>query len=427
MEIQFLGAAREVGRSAILLQTKQSKLLLDYGLKLGGEDNRTALRPLPVHGYLDAVILSHAHLDHCGAIPHLFQSAEPSVYMNPATLPITEMLIRDSMHIARQRKQETYNNSTFKRMLRNVKPVPYNQFHSPTQDISFKFSDAGHILGSCMTQIKTNGMNVFYTGDYKNTDTHMHKGAKKPGESEVLIIEATYGAREHPDRKKLEKDFIESIRAVIEAGGSVVLPAFAVGRTQEIVTLLYSNKIHAPVYMDGMGRAISEIYLDYSKNVKDYDEFYGAMKWVNWITHHKQREQVFNEPSVVVTTAGMLSGGPVMEYLPELRTLRNSALFFTGFQVPGTPGRIMLEEKKMEFDDVNVNFSNIDIKYFDFSAHCDEHGVKKFISGCNPKLVLVQHGEEEQCEDVVDWVEQEIGCFAFAPKLREKFKVEDFV
>lgn len=203
MEIQFLGAAREVGRSAILLDTGQSKVLLDYGLKLGGEEARSPVRPLPVHGFLDSVILSHAHMDHCGAIPYLFYAAEPRVYTTPATIPLAEMLIRDSISISKNKNQETYNASSLKRMLRNTKMVPYGQVHKPTQDISFRFADAGHILGASITELEAAGHRIVYTGDYKDEDTRMHKGAKPPKETDVLIIEATYGGREHPPRKKI--------------------------------------------------------------------------------------------------------------------------------------------------------------------------------------------------------------------------------
>ncbi|MCD6414420.1 MAG: MBL fold metallo-hydrolase [Candidatus Diapherotrites archaeon] len=427
MKIQFLGAAREVGRSAVLVDTGESKVLLDYGLKISSEDVVAPLRPLPVHGYLDAVILSHAHLDHCGAIPYLFKAAEPDVFTHPATVPIMEMLIKDSVNIARSRKQDSYQLSSLKRVLRKVKPSDYGHEYEVTSDISFEFQDAGHILGASMTKMHVGDYKVVYTGDFKDEDTRLHKGAKPPGKADVIIVEATYGNKEHPDRKELENEFIEDVKAVVDSGGSVLLPCFAVGRAQEIVQLLYANKLHVPVYMDGMARAISEIYLEHPELIRDYNEFYNAMRWVNWITNPRQRQEVFNEPSIIVTTAGMLSGGPAMEYLPELKTLKNSALFFTGFQVPGTPGRQMLEEKKMNLGGILTNFSNVNIKYFDFSAHCDSKGIHKFIKAADPKLVLVNHGEEEQCNSVVEWVKDEIGCYAFAPELRDKFELKDFV
>jgi putative mRNA 3-end processing factor len=427
MELTFLGAAREVGRSGVLLDTGESKVLMDYGLKLSSEEGDGPAPPLKVKGFVDSVILSHAHLDHSGAIPFLFKKGEPRVYTHPATIPIAELLISDSINIMRSKKKKTYQRSSLKRMMRNVKPTPYDKKFNATPDVSFKMTDAGHVLGAGMTTLDAKGKKIVYSGDYKDTDTRLHKGAKLPKKADVLIVEATYGGRTHPPRKKLEKEFSDKVKEVLEAGGSVLLPCFAVGRSQEIVELLYSSKINAPVFLDGMGRKITEFYFEFPHLLRDYEEFYGAMKWVNWITHPRQRETVFNEPSVVVTTAGMLSGGPVMEYLPELKNLNNSAVFFTGFQVPGTPGRRFLEEKKFEVAGADVDFGGTRIEYFDFSAHCDRKGVQDLIKSCDPSLVLVNHGEEEQCEEVVEWVEDEVGCFAFAPKLRESFKVEDFL
>ena len=285
MEIQFLGAAREVGRSAVLLDTGETKVVLDYGVKLGGEENVLPIRPLPVHGFLDSVILSHAHLDHSGAVPFLFSYGEPTVFTHVATSPIAELLIEDSMNIARNKKQRTFTRSQLKRMMRNLKKVPYGQWCEAAPGISFKFSDAGHILGASITTIRAEERTIVYSGDFKDESTRLHKAARLPKEADVLIVEATYGNKEHPKRSELEKEFLEEVKAVVESGGSVVLPCFAVGRSQEIVELLYSAKLSCPVYLDGMARDVSEIYLEFPDLLRDYDELYNALKWANWITH----------------------------------------------------------------------------------------------------------------------------------------------
>jgi len=422
-----LGSAREVGRSAILMETKKSKVLLDYGVKLNEELSQL---PLPVHGFVDSVVLSHAHLDHSGAIPYLFKATEPTVYATPSTIEVSKVLLEDSMKIADSRGQDCFTRSDYKRMLRNIELVPYHVETQVTDNISFSFSDAGHILGAAITRLHINDkkeIDMVYSGDFKDTDTRMHKGAKMPSKADVLIVESTYGDREHPDRKKLEKEFVEEIRSVIDVGGTVLLPCFAVGRTQEIVTLLYANRLECPVYMDGMGSAISEIYLEHAELLRDYEEFYHAMKWVNWITDRKQREKVFDEPSVIVSTAGMLTGGPAVGYIPELRTIKNAAIFFTGFQVPGTPGNRLLNEKVFDYEGFAMDFRGFNIKWFDFSAHTDKNGIHKFIKAVDPQLVLINHGEPEQSEALRKWVEEEIGCYVFTPTLREKFGLEDFV
>jgi putative mRNA 3-end processing factor len=426
MEISLLGAAKEVGRSAVLLETGKSKVLLDYGVKVSDQTTPQPLYPLQVHGFLDAVLLSHAHLDHSGSLPFLFKASEPNVYTHSATVPIIQLLLEDSMKIARLRKQECFTHSNMSSMLRSMHNCEYNKPYQATPDLSFEFSDAGHILGAAMTTIHNNGRTLVYTGDYKDEPTYLHHGAKPPKKCDALIIEATYGDRVHPERKALEKQLMDDIRAVLESGGSVLLPAFAVGRSQELVMMLYRNRI-SPVYMDGMSRAVAEIYMDFPELCADYKTFYESMKWVNWITNPRMRDHVFNEPSVIVTTAGMLSGGPAVIYLNELHKIDKSAVFFTGYQVPGTPGHRLLNQRNFQSDEFEIDFSNTLVRYYDFSAHCDKDGLHEFIKAAKANVVIVNHGDAEQCEKLRQWVEDETGAYAFAPSLRQKFKLEEFL
>ncbi len=427
MQLSFLGAAREVGRSGVLLETKKSKVLFDYGVKMSDEESPYPKYPLPVHGFIDAVLLSHAHLDHSGAIPNLFQAAEPRVLTPTATVPIMQLLLQDSIKIAKLKKQPIYTPSQLKRMLRNTDGISYGKEYFAAPDISVTARDAGHILGASSLEVNADGKKILYSGDFKLEETRLHKGAKPPRAVDALVVEATYGDRSHPPRKELENEFIGAIREVTENGGSVLLPCFAVGRTQEIITMLYAHKINAPVYMDGMSRKVSEIYMDFPELIRDYDEFYEAMKWANWIVSPAQRDEVFNEPSVVVSTAGMLSGGPAVRYIQDIANVDHSAVFFTGFQVPGTPGRRLLDEGKFEADDRQLNCSGLDIRHFDFSAHAGKEGLHKFIKAADPPVLFVNHGEEEQCEALRQWAEDELGCYSFAPKLGEKYKLEDYL
>ncbi|MFC2174602.1 MBL fold metallo-hydrolase [archaeon] len=427
MQLSFLGAAREVGRSAALLETKKSKVVFDYGMKMAEDRNSQPQFPLPVHGFLDAVVLSHAHLDHSGGVPYLFQAGEPRVLTHTATVPITQLLLNDSLKIARLNRTQCFTKAQLKRMLRNTDGLSYGKDYTVTSDLSVKMHDAGHILGASIVEAEAEGKTIVYSGDVKSEETHLHSPAQYPKKADAVIVEATYGMSDHPPRKQLEKEFIASIREVTEAGGSVLLPCFAVGRTQEIITMLYAHRLEVPVYMDGMSRAVTEIYLDFPELIRDYEEFYEAMKWANWIVAPPQRNTVFNEPSVVVSTAGMLSGGPAVRYVQDIKDLSKSAVFFTGFQVPGTPGNKLLNEHRLEADDRVTNVPNLDVRHFDFSAHSGVSGLHKMLKSMDPSAVFVNHGEEEQCDALRQWAEDELGCYAFAPRLGEKYKLEDYL
>ncbi len=423
MELSLLGAAKEVGKSAVLLETDDSKIVLDYGVKV--QNNQT---PVPVNGFLDGVVLSHAHLDHSGAIPLLFETTEPDFFLPKGCRELFDLLIRDSIKIARQHGKDYYSMSELKRAERTARTVNYGKERVVSPDFSFKYFDAGHILGSAMTKVNIKGEhNLIYSGDYKDIDTRLHRKAEDPGEADFLVIESTYGDLEHPDRDELEKNFVEAVREVLEEGGNVVVPAFAVGRSQEILSVLFNAGLEYPVYLDGMGREVSEIYLEYPEAFRDYDEFYGSLKWANWIDHYSERETVFSEPSVVVTTAGMISGGPAMFYLPRLLDMDNSAVFFTGYQVEGTAGRKLLEEEIFVDDHSVLDFSDVRVDQFDFSGHTGKKGLHDLVRSVDPEVVFINHGDEEGALALRDWVRNETGIPAFAPDLRDKFDLEEFI
>ena len=393
MKIEFHGAAREVGRSGVLIEEGNKRILLDYGIKLGEEKNEV---PLPIEGYVDAVILSHAHLDHSGEVPSLFVKSEQPVFMTPPTIPLAKMLIEDGLKVSKLKALKmNYTASHLKRMMKNIIPVPYKKKRN-IYDIELTFQDAGHILESASTELVFNDKKVVYTGDIKYEETRLHKpGFQKFKDVDVLIMESTYGNRLHEPRKKTEKEFVKACEEVLDDGGNVVVPAFAVGRSQEIITVLNENHFDYPVYLDGMGKAVAEVMMEFPEHLKDYDSFYKAMKKAEWVYTSKQRERALKEPSVVVSTAGMLSGGPIISYLLKMKELPRKAIFFSGYQVEGTPGRKLIETGRLTYMDYDLNFSDYEIKKFDFSAHTDKNGLIDLVKKTEPGLVLLNHGSEE--------------------------------
>ena len=427
MKITLNGAANEVGRSGVLVEGQNTRLLFDYGVKL--QEPKPAY-PLPINGYLDGVILSHAHLDHSGALPLLYKGSEPKTFMPFGSYELVDILLKDFLKIARMKKQEVWYESHLKRFKRNAVEIDYHK-ETKVGDASFTYYDAGHILGSAMTYVDLEGTRFIYSGDYKDTETRLHRPAEvdKIPEADVITIETTYGNREHPDRKELEKQFVDEVKKSIEAGGNVLLPAFAVGRSQEIAELLYSHNIDVPVYLDGMSQDVAEVYLEYPELIRDYEELYNALKWVNWIADERERKKVFDEPSVVISTAGMLNGGPILYYLltAHQKKLDNLSIFFTGYQVEGTPGRELREKKRINVDGYDLDFSFANIQYFDFSAHCDKHGIHRLLKKVNPSVVILNHGDPESEEEVRNWVLDNLGARVFKPKIGETLDLSKYV
>lgn len=425
MILSFHGAAREVGRAACLVEEDKKRIILDYGIKVSEEQN---ILPMPVQGILDAAIISHAHLDHSGAVPMLFNTSEQPVYMTPPSVPMIDLLVKDSIKVNNLKGLlPIFTQTHVKSMMRNIKQVGYDQ---PAQigNVDFKFQDAGHIIGAGCIDLQFSDTHLIYTGDIKFEETRLTKAAYDGYKKvDVMVIESTYGNREHPPRKEIEKSFIDACVEKCDEGGNVLVPAFAVGRTQEIIEILNSNGFGYPIYMDGMSKAAAEIMLDQPEYIRDYDEFYKAMKECRWIQSPGQRKDALKEPSVMVSTAGMLTGGPSLDYLFKMREKKNQAVFFTGYQPEETPGYRLLHERRLFYEEFDLNYNSFDIRYFDFSAHSDRTELFDFIKKVNPRLCLLQHGEESQALSLAQKIDDELKVQTVVPKFGEKVNTEDYI
>ena len=422
MQLTFLGACKEVGRAGILVEEKESRILLDYGLKVNDE----LIAPLPVQGFLDGIIISHAHLDHSGYCPILYQDTDMPCYMTPPSLPLIDMLVKDSIKVQNLRGLcKIFTGTHLKRMLRNTIPVEYNK-ERRIGDFSFTLHDAGHILGAAYVKLQSKN-SLIYTADIKFENTRLHKAAVMEGDVDFLIIESTYGSRNHKDRKESEKELVAACREVCDDNGNVLIPSFALGRAQEIACVLYKHNFEYPVFMDGMAKSAAEIMIDFPNYLRDFKEFYSAMKWIQWVDSPKKRKKALDEPSVIISTAGMLQGGPAVHYLLEMLGLPNQALFFVGFQPEGTPGKKILDTGFFSADGYNVNCKNLIIKKFDFSAHASSDELKNCAKKLNPKAVFVVHGDPEEASALAEWIKEKVGCFVSVPNLGERFNCEKYL
>lgn len=415
MEISFLGAAEEVGRSSILFKTDVD-IMMDCGLKIHNKKD-PHLYPLPPPEPVDAMVISHPHLDHIGYLPSVFDHCAPEVIATPPTRAMGELLLLDSAKIIiSEYGTLPYQRSSHTRAMNAFKPLP---FHQPARvgETSLTLYDAGHIPGSATTLLEYRDKRMLYTGDFKLSETRMHHPAEIVKDVDVLVTESTYSYRDHPDRKDLEVQLVERAHEVLDNGGNLLLPAFAVGRTQELIAVLKSNDPGLPIWVDGMGVDASRIAAGFSSYIKDAKKFRQQLESCRIVKDSRERKRVLDEPAVIISTAGMLQGGPALGYLLSLSD--KSEVVFTGYCVEGTNGYNLLQNGYVEVDGQPVRPS-VPIRYLDFSAHAGRSELFKFVEQTGPGKVFCVHGEH--CHEFAEELKLE-GFDAYAPKLGEKVVV----
>lgn len=417
LEIEFLGGASEVGRSSILLRGEK-KILLDCGIKVD-HGSRNAY-PMPA-GPVDAFILSHAHLDHSGFAPSLYLSRNPVSFGTQPTLNLSELLIEDSMKIER----ETHNSPKFfnrqlKAFRNNYIGMEYGK-EADFTDLTISFSDAGHIPGSAVTSIQNSRTDrrLVYTGDFRLEPQMLHGGAKI-AKSDVLITESTYSTSDHPDRTDVISEFVEDVKAVVETRGTALLPCFAVGRAQELLAVLQSNGLMENTFIDGMAKAATSIILQDKGFISNAGLLQEAWDSVVMVDGPAQRKAALRGGSVVVTTAGMLNGGPIMNYIT--RANDRSKVFLTGYQADGTNGRKITEGRQI---DVNGRKFKLRIPhaFYDFSAHAGRSEILRYVKESSPETVFCVHGDRENTNHLAEELRSE-GYDAYSPMLGDRVRIE---
>ncbi|MEM3684314.1 MAG: MBL fold metallo-hydrolase [Conexivisphaerales archaeon] len=415
MQVRVLGAAGEVGRSGFLVEDDGARILLDYGVQMHREPLFPAhVRPRDV----DAVVLSHAHLDHVGAAPLLYVSAGPAGYGTPVTLYLSELLLYDFLNISGPLLP--FDSEAVRRFSRSYMMKGYNDDFD-VKTAKLRFYDAGHIPGSAITEIEGNdGKKLIYTGDMNTVETQLLAGAQLPSvEPDILITESTYSYSDHVDRKMEEERFVQAAKETVEGGGVFLVPSFAVGRAQEIACILYAHGFKGRVYMDGMALKTNQILLENGDYVKDVEYLSRALARVEYVRDHGTRRRVVSEPSVIISPAGMLVGGASVFYNSQIARDPKSVIAIVSFQVPGTPGARLLEKKEVTIDGRKYKKVLADVQRYDFSSHLGRSELMKFfkdkVKG-NPKVIVV-HGEKEYSQKFSQTLREEFGLEAIVPKM----------
>ena len=419
MKLTTLGASREVGRSAFLLEIENKKLILDYGVQI----RQPMTWPLHVNPKeVDGIILSHAHLDHSGGLPSFYVSNEIKTYCTKPTAQISNLLIDDFINLSNDVTKQylPYQHQELERMKENIVEIEMNSEFN-IGDVKINFMNAGHMPGSVSMVIEGEGKRVVYTGDINSSDQNLVKGADtKYGEVDLLITEATYGINDHPEREEVEEEFVSFAKDITERGGTLLVPAFAVGRSQEIACVLEAHNFSLPVAMDGMALKTNQILLENLEFLGDSNLFTRMINGLTEAKNWKQRKELMNTPGVIIVPAGMMVGGLSSYYKGNIAMNEKNAISLVSYQAEGTPGRTLLEKKMIRVDGKLKKIKG-KFEHFNFSSHSGSKQLFEMIDGIkgSPTIVAV-HGEEEQSTSFVEKIQKDYGYAAIAPELGAK-------
>ncbi len=416
MEVEFLGGAREVGRSAVLID---DTLLIDYGLLTADPPQYPVRDPRP-----DAVVVSHGHLDHVGAVPALLKgSRRPAIHWTPPTADLARTLARDTLKLHGTSPLCPFTDEHVARLGEVEQRHGYGEPFPTLGGVDaggyeVTLFNAGHIPGSAHVLVDDGDTRLLYTGDFHTDDQRLVSGTTARPDADVVICESTYADVTHEDRAAVERRWAERVKTTTWEGGTVVAPAFAIGRTQELLAVADANDL-AP-YVDGMGIEVTRLLGHHAEFLRDPEAFRRAKGAARFVTGRDgQRDRIAADNELIITTSGMLAGGPVQSYLREIRASPTNAVTLTGYQVEGTPGRELQDHGRLAIDG-RVQPVSARVESFDFSAHADRDGLESFLDAYPESRVLVVHGD--RCVAFAEDLRAD-GFSASAPELGEQIEV----
>ncbi len=456
VRLTALGGFREVGRSSMLIETNDSKVLLDAGIHPGARGPPNCYPRLDWLKAdledLDAIVLSHGHMDHAGFLPIIYKYGyKGPLYLTEPTLALITLLLSDALKISTMEgKQYAYDMRDVRTMINHAIPIPYGMVTDISPDIKLVLYNAGHILGSSAVHLHVGegAHNVVYTGDFKFGRSLLLEAASYNfPRVETLIMESTYGAKTDimPPREETDLAFVKSINDTLSAGGKVLIPVPAVGRAQEIMLVLDSymrQKIlsETTIFIEGMIREATAIHLYYpeflNRELKDRIIENGENPFVteyfSIIEHPNNRDEALSSgPAIILATSGMLEGGPSVQYFRELAGDPKNKILFVSYQVQGTLGRRVLDgSKQVSLMDEGGRMKIIDIrcsveKVEGFSGHSDYNQLLKYVSRLRPKLqrVIVDHGEKTKVQNLASSIERIFHLPAYQPAVLDSVKL----
>lgn len=433
IKVTPLGAGQDVGRSCILVTLNGKNIMFDCGMHMGYQDERKFpdFSYITDEGgltqYIDCVIISHFHLDHCGALPYMSEMVGYSgpIYMTQPTRAIAPILLEDFRKISVERKGDTnfFTSQNIKDCMKKVITINLHQSIQVYDDLEIKCYYAGHVLGAGMFLVKSGQQSVVYTGDFNMTpDRHLGSAWIDRCRPDLLITESTYATTIRDSKRCRERDFLMKVRETVERGGKVLIPVFALGRAQELCILLETYWEHmnmkVPIFF---AAGLTEKATNYYKmfitwtNEKIKETFVERNMFDFKHIKPFDRSYIDNPgPMVVFATPGMLHAGLSLHIFKKWAPSPNNMVIMPGYCVAGTVGaKILSGVKKVELENKQFIDVNLRVEYMSFSAHADSKGIMELISKCQPKNVLLVHGEAVKMKFLKTKIMQEfkINCY----------------
>lgn len=424
MNLHFLGGAMEIGASCIYLKIAGKGILMDSGIRQSGsKDPLPDFQTLQEQGGVDAILVSHAHMDHIGTLP-LVSKAYPNapVYMTAMSADLTRVLLYDSLKIMNNREGEIpyYSEPDVLAMLNRIRPLGYQTPFPIFEGFTLTFYPAGHIAGAACIYLVTEEGTLFYSGDFSAFSQRTIEGISIPKlRPDVAIVETTYGNRLHANRQLEEKRLVELVKECILQKKKILIPAFALGRAQEVLLILraaiQNQELPAvPVYVDGMIRDINIMYTrnpTYLKNAlgkriqKGNEPFY--TKEIQAVMPAQKREELLSgsEPAIFLSSSGMLTGGPSVQYATHLAGSENACIIITGYQDEESPGRQLLNLLENPTDGrLSLNGNTVPVKcrieQVGLSAHGDKLEILSLLERLSPRHIYLVHGSRDAMEEL---------------------------
>lgn len=442
--LRFLGGTETVTGSRYLIELGQTRILVDCGLFQGYKNLRERnWKDFPVPAdTIDYVILSHAHLDHSGYVPALVaQGFRGQVFVTSGTAELVQVLWPDSAHLLEEEAERAnrkgytkhspakplYTQSDVEQALSKLKLVPFGKKFELTTGASFEFLHAGHILGAAQVRLEINGQSIHFTGDLGRANDPLMLPPESYAGSDILITESTYGDRKHPEIDPQE-ELALPLAKVLDRGGTVIIPAFAVGRTQALLLhtwrLMQSGRIpRVPIFVNSpMARSATASYHKHQEehriSPEEFEEIYSFAQMVNSVEESKKLN-MNSSSKIIIAASGMMSGGRVLHHLVEFGQDPNNGIVITGYQAGGTRGRKLQDGA----DSIRIFGRDVPIRAEVFSiesmsAHADGSEIIEWIgkSSIPPKITYITHGEPQASEELRLRINHQLGLAARVPK-----------